>query len=206
MRLLFLFKLFALPALMALATFPALAAVPEAAIPQLQKAIDDSNVPLLEKHMDLDSVVNKAADFLLADPAALKAAQKTPAVALLIAGMGSDPQAKAMLKSILVQETRGFVVQGVSSGAFAGKKISSGSKNKGLLSPLFAGASKGRKEFGTTTLLERKDGSARISTSLYDAGAKERYPLELRLEEQHEVWRITEVLNIRQLIAMASGD
>lgn len=191
--------------LLVFSAVPAFAASPEATIPILQKSIDSSDAALLEKHMDLDSVINKATDFVLADPTALKAAQQTPAVALLIAGMGADPKAKAMLKKILAQETRNFATQGVSSGAFAGKKPSGKSKDGGLLSPLFADASKGRKEFGPAKLLERKGGSAKVSTSLYDAGAKERYPLELRLEEQQGVWRVVEVMNIRQLISMASG-
>ena len=202
----FFFIMLTLAALLAFAAAPAFAAAtPEGTVPLLQKAIDGSDAALLEKHMDLDSVINKATDFVLADPTALKAAQQTPAVALLIAGMGSDPKAKAVLKKILVQETRGFVTQGVSTGAFAGKKASGKSKDGGLLSPLFADASKGRKEFGPAKLLERKGGSAKVATSLYDAGAKERYPLELRLEEQQGVWRVIEVMNIKQLITMASG-
>lgn len=202
MRLRFLFTLLVLLAFPAISAF---AASPESTIPLLQKSIDSSDAALLEKHMDLDSVINKATDFVLADPTALKAAQQTPAVALLIAGMGADPKAKAMLKKILAQETRSFATQGVSSGAFAGKKPSGKSNDSGLLSPLFADASKGRKEFGPAKLLERNGGSARVSTTLYDAGAKERYPLELRLEEQQGVWRVMEVINIRQLISMASG-
>ncbi len=192
-----------LAALLLLPAAPALAAAPEAAIPQLQKAIDGSDAALLEKHMDVRAVVDKGVDAVLADPAAMKAAQQTPAVALLLAGMGADPSAKAMIKNVLAQETREFVLNGVSSGAFAGKKPSK--KGTGLLSPLFADASKGRKEFGPARLVERKGPSATVATSLYDYEAKERYPLELRLLEEQGVWRVKEVLNVKQLVTMASG-
>jgi hypothetical protein len=204
MRLSLFFPLFPLFFLL-LVSAPALAATPQETVSLLQKAIDGKDSALLEHYMDVNGVASKAADFVLNDPQALQAAAKTPAVALLIAGMGSDARAKDLVRALLASEAGSFVRQGVASGAFAGEARAATQRGSGPLSPLFADASRGRKEFGPARLLERGGKTARVSTSLYDAGTKQRYPLELRLEEQRGVWRVMEVLNVRELTARAAG-
>ena len=65
-----------------------------------------------------------------------------PMVALLFTQAASK---EGNVRSLLLNETRAFVLNGISSGAFAGRKPS-GNTAQGLLAPLFADASTGRKE------------------------------------------------------------
>ena len=180
------------------------AASPESSIPQLQKAIDTGDTALLEQYMDINAVTASATAAVIADPSAVKAAGDVPAVALLLAGMGADPRAKAAIQGMLATEAKNFVTYGVASGAFAGKPKPT-SASPGLLEPLLRGGAKDAKRFGKATVRQRGESVALVSTSLYDASSAQEYPLELRLTPQKGVWRVTEITNMPALIQLATA-
>ena len=190
--------LLASPAAMAAMT----AAGPETSIARLQQAIDTRDVALLEKYMDIDSVVSKAVAAAITDPAAMQAASRTPALALALAGLQGSPETRAAVSQLLTGETSSFIRAGISTGAFAGHKVPKDQRRSaGLLSPLLAGASKARKTFGPSKVMEHSTNQALVSTSIYDDGSEERYPLTLRLTRNSDSWRVVEVVNLHELSA-----
>ena len=164
---------------------------PEDSIGMLQKGIDERDRDLVEKYMDIDALVGKAVDQLLADEEVLREAGKNPAIALVLALGGNGGEA---LRTLLAAEAREYVGYGVSSGAFAGKPEKTASNYQSIFGKVFRGGEKDRKRFGPATVKSREKDTAIVSTTLLD-GPKRVYPLDLKLERQSGVWRIVGLAN-----------
>ncbi len=211
------FSRFSLPVLgltlcLALAPFAAPAAAPAgsgpvSAIAALQKAIDTRDTNLMDRHMDLDAVIGKAADAVLNDTEAVRLAEESsPAVALMLASLGSDARTRAVARQLLASETRQFVRYGVSSGAFAGELKKGPHAGAGLLASLLRGGAKDKKSFGPATVRKDTGNEAVVATSLADASGRRAYPLELALRRAGGVWKVTEITNIQTLIRLVATD
>ncbi len=180
---------------------------PVQAIAMLQKAIETKDTDLMERHIDLDAVLSKGADAVLADTQAVRRAEETsPAIALVLSGLGSDERARAVAKQLLTSETKQFVRYGVSSGAFAGTAQKGPHAGAGLFGSLLRGGAKDKKTFGPATLRSRSGSEARVSATLDDAASKQSYPLDLLLRQKDGIWRVTEISNIHTLIRQATKD
>ncbi len=178
---------------------------PAQAVAMLQKAVDTKDTTLMDRHIDLDSVIGKAADAVLADTGAVRRAQESsPTVAVILAGLGSDERTRGVVRQLLVAETTQFVRYGVSSGAFAGTAPKGSHPGAGLFSSLLRGGIKDKKTFGPVILRKETGDEALIDSSLDDAAGGRSYPLELRLRRQDGVWRITEIANIHTLIGQTA--
>lgn len=189
-------------------TIPACAAeTPEQALRQVQRAIDTSDTALLQRYVDLDAVIGGAVDVFvqtLVRQASSKAGQggMAPMLAMMVAGMqdGSDAQAAQAMKMLVTGETRKFVLHGVASGKFAGKpRKEPVQQDGGLFSPLFEGASTGRKEIRSITDVKRTGDDATAALKVYDFGNEETYPVNVRLVPVGDSWRVREVTNVKQL-------
>ena len=174
---------------------------PAGAIQALQSAITTRDVALMERHINLDKVIGSAVDAVLADSNAIKQAEQTsPAVALVLAGMGSDERVKTVARHLLNTEMKQFVRYGVSSGTFAGTAKAGPHPGAGLFSSLLRGGAGDKKSFGSATVRNQTADTAQVTTSLADATSGETYPLDLALQKQDGVWRVTEITNIHALI------
>jgi hypothetical protein len=167
---------------------------PAESIRMLQKGIDDKDLDLVEKYVDIDAMVGKAVDQLLADEEILQEAGKNPAIAMIFA-LGGNAGANDALRSLLSAEARGYVNHGVTSGAFAGEPEKNASTYQSLFGKVFRGGEKDRKRFGPASVKSRNKNTAVVATTLVD-GVKQRvYPLELQLENQNGVWRVVGLNN-----------
>lgn len=186
---------------------PAMAAeTPDAALAGLQQAIDTKDTALLEKYIDVRQVVTKGVDAFIVDFAQHPpSGEGDPMLEMLSGGLAaqSGQVADNPMRLLLIEETRKFVLWGVASGNFSGSpSLRQPVQDGGLLSSLFADASIARKELRSIRCTAPKGDLATASAKLYDHGSERSYPVQVRLKRQPEGhWKVTEVSNIRDLIA-----
>jgi len=194
---------------------PALAAgeeTPEAALRQVQTAIDTHDAALLEKYVDVGRITQRGVDAFMADlvsrpPKAVSGSGETlPLLAMLSSAVqsGAQSQTAQTVKMLVAEETRKFVVWGVSSGNFSGKPVKKERKasDGGLFSPLFSDASVGRKELRNVKSVTRDGDKAAASVVLFDHGSERSYPVDLALTRREAGnWQVTDVTNAAALIS-----
>lgn len=178
---------------------------PAESIRMLQQGIDNKDLALVEKYLDIDSVVGKAMDHLLADQEILQEAGKNPAIAIVLA-LGGNAGSNEALRSLLTSEARSYVSHGVSSGAFAGKPGKNASAYQSLFGKVFRGGEKDRKRFGPASVQSRSENTAVVATTLMDGVQQRLYPLELQLENQKGVWRVVGLSNKPGLARKDKGE
>lgn len=194
---------------------PVLAAAeetPEAALRQVQTAIDTNDAALLEKYVDVGRIAQRGVDAFMSDlvarpPKAVSGGGETlPLLAMLSSAVqsGAQSQTAQTVKMLVAEETRKFVVWGVASGNFSGKPVKKERKatDGGLFSPLFADASVGRKELRGVKSVARDGDKATASVMLFDHGSERAYPVDLALTRRESGnWQVTDVTNAAALIS-----
>lgn len=178
---------------------------PAESVRMLQKGIDGKDLDQVEKYLDIDAVVNKAVDQILADEDILYEAEKNPAIAMVLA-LGGNAGANDALRSLLFSEVRSYVSHGVTSGAFAGDPEKNAGTYQSLFGKVFRGGDKDRKRFGPASVQSRNENTAVVATTLMDGVKKREYPLELQLENQKGVWRIVGLNNRPVLVRKAKEE
>ena len=166
-------------------------------------AVDKSDVAAFERQVDVDAILEQALNLFVRraqDPEAAK--DLPPMVALLFTQAASK---EGNVRSLLLNETRAFVLNGISSGAFAGRKPS-GNTAQGLLAPLFADASTGRKEIKNVGQA-RRDGEAwLVPFVVHDAGNGESYDVTGRVTSVKGEMRLTSVANMESLLRRVAAE
>lgn len=110
---------------------------------KIQEAIDNGDSVTFTDLVETDAILDSALSSfirLAQDPEV--ASSLPPMLALLFSQLSSNNAQS--IRQMLFAEARAFILNGISSGAFAGKKIDAANR-QGLLAPLFASASIGRK-------------------------------------------------------------
>ena len=109
------------------------------------------------------------------------------------------------VRGVLLSETKAFVLNGISSGAFAGRKPT-GATAQGLLAPLFADASTGRKEIRSVGQA-RTDGNAwLVPFVVHDGGNGESYDVTGRVTKVDGQMRLTSVSNMETLLRRVAAE
>lgn len=144
----------------------------------IAKAIDSADLAAFEKLVDLDGIIDEGVTLFIAEmkkPA--NAQQLPPMLAMMFSrAAGQDDMGKS-IRTMLAGESRAFICNGVSSGAFAGR-TPTGATQQGLLAPLFANASQGRKEIrsiGQPSAIG--DGLWHVPFVIHDGGNDQDYPI-----------------------------
>ena len=185
------------------AGFAIAATDPRQCILEAGNAVEKSDVAAFEKHVDVDGILEQALNLFVRraqDPEAAK--DLPPMVALLFTQAASK---EGNVRALLLNETRSFVLNGISSGAFAGKKPTAGS-SQGLLAPLFADASTGRKEIKNVGQA-RRDGEAwLVPFVVHDAGNDESYDVTGRVTSVKGEMRLTSVANMESLLRRVAAE
>ncbi|MDR3357372.1 MAG: hypothetical protein LBN96_00625 [Desulfovibrio sp.] len=167
---------------------------------QIGKAIDDANVAAFEKLVDINAILDAALNIFLRDLDAMQAAgELPPMLALLFSGAAMRDAAGAQVRNLLINETRAFVLNGVDSGAFAGRPPG-GRAARGLLAPLFAEASTGRKEIRDIGVPVPEGGDWIIPFVVHDFGNGESYPVLGRVSPAKNGFRLTGVENLEEIM------
>lgn len=173
---------------------------PEQTVRNVQKALDTADAALLDQSAHVESVVGQAVDVFLRDLQSPEAqASLPPVLALLLGPLSASETAKDTIRSTLQREASEFIRYGVRSGNFAGKARET-TPPAGLLAPLFADASLGRKELRNIGIATRQGDVALVSFSVLDHGNGNTYPVQAELHRQGGRWRIVGLANMPALI------
>lgn len=159
-------------------------------------AVDAGNQAAFERLVDVDGILGQALDVFLAEAARPEGALP-PMLAIMLSQAAGQPAAR----NLLLREARAFVLNGISSGAFAGKKLNN-AQQQGLLAPLFALASIGRKEIrGVGTPVGDGAGGWFLPFSVHDYGNDNDYAVIGRFTPRDNNLRLTGIENLEQLFA-----
>ncbi|RRD71953.1 MULTISPECIES: hypothetical protein [unclassified Desulfovibrio] len=179
---------------------PAVADDPRECVLLAGRALDSADAAGFERAVDMDSLLDQALDVLartLQQPGA--AQDLPPMLAILFAQAARGDGAAAGARALLRAEARAFVVNGIASGAFAGQKPT-GRAAQGLLAPLFADASTGRKEVRQVGAA-RPDGAGwQVPFVLRDWGNGQSYDLVGRVTMTEGQPRLTGLDNMEDLV------
>ena len=151
----------------------------------------------------LDAILEQALNLFVRraqDPEAAK--DLPPMVALLFTQAASK---EGNVRALLLNETRSFVLNGISSGAFAGKKPSA-SASQGMLAPLFADASTGRKEIKNVGQARRDGEGWLVPFVVHDSGNDESYDVTGRVTSVKGEMRLTSVANMESLLRRVAAE
>ena len=181
---------------------------PLSAIAMAQRGIDESDVDLFNRAVDVDSVLNKASGTLNAalreQLAAGKMGGGTGAMVLLLTSAEEDSAQAGLLKQLMISEVKSFVAAGINGGYFAGKPNGRVKPERGTLAGSLPKMSKGRKELSPGKVLSQKDDKATVSAMFTDPKAG-RFPLTLALERRDGQWRVMEIANAAELLDEATN-
>lgn len=170
---------------------------PGESVAMLQKGIDTNDMALVEKYLDIDTVIEKGVESIVVDENVLREAANYPAINMALA-LG-PATGNEILRSILGAEAREYVRHGVVSGAFSGKPVAGAPVYKGIFGKAFKGGDKDKRTFGKAAVTKTAGDTAYVKTSLTDGRKKKTYPVDLVMRKQKGVWRITEVSNTAEL-------
>lgn len=179
------------------------AADPRQCVLQAGSAVEKADVAAFERLVDVDGILEQALNLFVRraqDPEAAK--DLPPMVALLFTQAASK---EGNVRSLLLSETRAFVRNGISSGAFAGRKPS-GNAAQGLLAPLFADASTGRKEIRNVGQARRDGDGWLVPFVVHDGGNGESYDVTGRVTSDNGEMRLTSVANMESLLRRVAAE
>ena len=163
------------------------------------EAIDSSDLPGFERLVDMDALLNDALALFLVEVRKPENANAIPPMISLmlsqLAGGGSEN-----VRRLLLSESRAFVENGISSGAFAGKKPAGGTAH-GLLAPLFADASQGRKQICNVGDGRPDGGDTLVPFVVRDGGNGLEYPVLGRIRRVDGADRLVKVENMQELLS-----
>lgn len=173
---------------------------PAGHIKRIGEAVDNADSQAFLRLVDLDSILNNAlAAFISEAKKPENATQLPPILALMFGQLAGDSQSAAGMRALLVGEARTFVVNGIDSGAFGGRKPDL-SRAKGMLAPLFANASLGRKEIRQIGKPQRNGGSWIVPFTVHDHDNGHDYNVLGRLERKDNCLVLDNIENLEDLI------
>lgn len=175
-------------------------------IAQAGKAVDAADVAAFERLVDLDAILDEALGLFLRETQKPEVArQLPPLLAMLFSEAAAQGSGGVNLRGLLFSEARAFVVNGVASGAFAGRKPT-GRAAQGLLAPLFADASTGRKEIREIGQARRDGQGWLVPFMVHDAGNGETYSVLGRVSPVDGGCRLTAVENMEELLRRVAAE
>ena len=194
-----------LPALflsLLLLTGPAAAATdagaPARSLAEAQRAMDEADVAAFERQVDVDAILEQALDLVTQIMAQPETADRMPPLLALVFSQAAG-NGGGTVRNLLKGEARAFILNGVASGAFAGR-TPSGAAAGGLLAPLFADASMGRKEIREVGAAQ-PDGEGWIAPFVvHDAGNGQDYAVMGRFSPTETGCRLTSVENLAEIV------
>jgi hypothetical protein len=173
---------------------------------EIGKAIDAADTVAFEKLVDTGAILNTALNTFLRDPEAMQATGNVPPLlALVFSRAATQDAAGERVRKILINEAKAFVLNGISSGAFAGRPPA-GPAAGGLLAPIFADASTGRKEIREIGRPRPQGEEWIVPFVVYDAGNGETYPVLGRVTPMEGHFRLTAVENLDELVLRVNGE
>lgn len=167
-------------------------------VEEIARAIDSADVEMFTELVDMDAILNNALDVFVQEVSRPENAKRVPPMLAMIVQQ-LKAGAPSPIKDLLLGEAKNFVLEGIASGAFAGRKPDL-SKNPGMMAPLFAQASMGRKEIRDIGEPTRTSNGWIVPFVIYDHDNEYEYPVRALLEYKGTDLKMTGLENMRQLI------
>lgn len=174
---------------------------PEQCLNDIQSAVDTGDVDAFARLIDLDAILGQALDMFIAEASRPENVSQLPPMLAILFSQGAPD----MIKGLLVNESRGFVLGSVASGSFAGKKFDR-KYYEGMLAPLFADASTGRKEIIAMGTPEKVEGGWTMPFVTRDYGNGNDYSVVGRFTEENGQIRLTAIENLPQLFNQIASE
>lgn len=175
-------------------------------IEEIGIAVDAADADTFQELVDMDGLLTKGLSAFVNEASKPEiSAQLPPLAAMLLQQLASPGIASESLRKMMVNEIRSFVLYGIASGAFAGKKIS-GISSQGMLAPLFANASMGRKEIRNIGHARQDGADWLVSFVVYDHGNGQTYPVTGRLTNGDNGLKLVEIDNLMQLLTQIGNE
>lgn len=171
-------------------------APPDDCVRQISEAIETENAAAFEQAVDIDSLLNSSLDTFI------RQLQKTstplgPVLPMLLSQINTS--AGQTIKNLFLQEAKAYLINGVNSGSFAGRRPN-GTPSQGLLAPLLVTASTGRKEIrGSGEPVADADGWL-MPFSLHDYGNGSEYIIIGRFKQTDNGTRLIGIKNLEQIL------
>ena len=174
------------------------AGAPARCLAEAQHAIDQAEVAAFERQVDVDAILEQALDLVTQIMAQPETADRMPPLLALVFSQAAG-NGGGTVRNLLKGEARAFILDGVASGAFAGRKPS-GVGAGGLLAPLFADASLGRKEIREVGAAVPDGEGWLVPFVVHDAGNGQDYAVTGRFSPTETGCRLTSVANLGELV------
>ena len=169
-------------------------------IHQIAQSIDDSDVTTFEKLIDIDAILQEALKLFLAEAQKPEnSSQLPPILALVVNQAVAQDSAGETVRTLILRESKAFVLNGVSSGSFAGKKAVNNNQQQGMLAPFFLDASTGKKEFRNISDAIKNGNDYIVSFNIFDHGNGETYPVIGKINQVNSIMRLVQIVNLQEL-------
>lgn len=171
------------------------------------KAIDAADASTFAKLVDLDSIVDEGVNLFLVEMRKPENARHLPPMlAMMFTRAATEDDMGKSLRTMLSGETKAFILNGVASGAFAGRPPT-GAAQQGMLAPLFADASQGRKEIRSIGQpVAIGDNVWHVPFVLHDGGNGLDYPIVGLVTSVDGQLRLTAIDNLAELFARIAAE
>lgn len=180
---------------------------PAGALDDINRAIDEADSKAFQQLVDIDGILADSLNAFLRELKNPETASKLPPLlALMFSQAAAQSEGGETLRGLLRSEARNFVLNGIESGAFAGRKpIVANSQN--LFGPIFSAASPGRKAVIGTGKPTKSGNMWLMPFTVHDYGNERDYNVKGRFTRQNDgTVRLTGIENIPALLAQIGAE
>ena len=176
---------------------------PAASLQQIQQALDNRDIALFERRVDVDSLIDQALALLLERvKRSGQNGEALPPALTLMAYSLQDESLAPSIRAMLKKELGSFVRSGVRTGHLNGHPQRD-VQPEGMLARFLPEISTGAKTLKATGApTTQADGGCVLPASLHDAGNGRTYPLQLAMRPQADGWQVCEVRNMPALLRL----
>lgn len=174
---------------------------PQASLQQVQQALDARDLPLFERRVAIDALVDQGV-MLLSER--LKNSGQNgaalPPTLMLMAYSLQDESTAPAVRAMLKKELSTFIRSGIKTGQLHGQP-QQGVQAEGALARLLPNISTGKKTIRATGQPRLEDnGHCLLPASLHDAGNGQSYALQLHMRPQDDGWQVYAIENMTALM------
>lgn len=175
----------------------AIVVTPDQCLRKIATAMDEGDAAAFAQLIDMDAIANQAMDMFVNE---LGKSENAPALSPMLGLLFSQSAGQGMqaIRNLLKQEARAFVLNGVQSGAFAGKQFPA-REQQGYFAPLFSSASMGRKEIRAVGEPVADDEGWFMPFTVHDYGNDQDYALIGRFVNNENGACLTNIENLDQI-------
>ncbi|WP_297260152.1 hypothetical protein [uncultured Desulfovibrio sp.] len=180
---------------------------PQACLEAVAQAIADADMAAFEKHVDVDGILQVVVDKFFVEASRPENAGKLPPMLSIMFSGAALADGGGRVRKMLRGEAKAFVRNGIASGAFAGRAPGQDYRAEGLIAPLFANASLGRKEIhGIGKARAHKDGGWSLPFRVFDAGNGNDYHVVGRFARKDGRVMLTGIDNLNELFTRIAAE